>query len=57
MDVGIQEGIKEKIGMDGGVTSGVDEGSALLIVINAATRQDLIENIVNSKLNHSIPIR
>ena len=57
MDAGIQEGIKEKIGMDGGVISGVGEGSALLTVINGATKQDLTENIVNSKLNHSIPIR
>ena len=51
-----QEGIKEKIGMAGGVISGVGEGSAQSIATRGATNHDLIENIVNSKLNHLIQI-
>ena len=53
---GIQEGIKEKIGMAGGAISGVDEVSAQSIAINGVTNREMIENIVNSKLNHSIQI-
>ena len=52
----IQEGIKEKIGMAGGVISGVGEVSAQSIAINGVTNREMIENIVNSKLNHSIRI-
>ena len=48
----IQEGIKEKIGMAGGVISGVGEVSEQSIATRGATNNDLIENIANSKLNH-----
>ena len=51
-----QEGIKEKIGMAGGMISGVGEVSEQSIATRGATNHDMIENIVNSKLNHLIQI-